>query len=176
MAASNYFCLGLVLMLIAVCYQYRNDLARLMQQYTSSSSDAEGQDSAKPRKVSNKEYYNPPFDIDNPQKLFAKSGTRLFTKNELAAHSCDGPLRPVMLAVLGRVYDVDKGVDYYGPKGGYNFFTGIDGTRAFVTGEFNEEGLIEDIDDFSPHQAQEIDRWVKFYDKDYRFVGKLIGR
>ena len=45
-----------------------------------------------------------------------------------------------------------------------------------MTGEFNEEGLTDDLEGLSPMQIGEVDGWVKFYDKDYTFVGKLIGR
>ena len=39
---------------------------------------------------------------------------------------------PIYLAVLGRVFDVTKGADYYGPgAGGYSGFAGRDGSRAF---------------------------------------------
>ena len=71
-------------------------------------------------------YYNPPFDPNNPSEpLYSKSGTRLITLNELAAHGHSGPLKPIWLAIMGRVYDVDKGAEhYYGPNGGYKFFTG----------------------------------------------------
>ena len=74
------------------------------------------------------DYYNPPFDPDNPpEPLYSKSGTRLITLNELAAHGHSGPLKPIWLAIMGRVYDVDKGAEhYYGPNGGYKFFTGKD--------------------------------------------------
>ena len=124
------------------------------------------------------DYYNPPFDPENPgEPLFAASGTRLVTLNELAAHGHSGPLEPVWLSVMGRVFDVQKGAEhYYGPKGGYNFFTGRDGSRAFVTGKFDDEGLIDDVEGLSPLELGELDNWVKFYDKDYSFVGKLIAR
>ena len=122
--------------------------------------------------------YNPPFDPAHPSDpLYSKSGTRLITLNELQAHGVNGTLRPLWLAVAGRVYDVQKGAEhYYGEKGGYNFFTGRDGSRAFVTGEFNEEGLTDDLTGLNPLELTEIDNWVKLYDKDYTFVGKLIGR
>ena len=55
-------------------------------------------------------------------------------------------------------------------------FSGRDGTRAFVTGEFNDEGLTDDVEGLTALQHGEIADWVKFYDKDYTFVGKLIGR
>lgn len=122
------------------------------------------------------EYFNPPFDPNVPP-LYSKSGTRLVTLNELYAHgSINGTLRPYWLAIMGRVYDVDKGHAHYGPEGGYSFFTGCDGTKAFVTGEFNDEGLSDDVSELTPLQLLDIEGWVKFYDKDYTYVGKLIGR
>ena len=33
-----------------------------------------------------------------------------------------------------------KGERFYAKDGGYAFFSGRDGTRAFITGEFNETG------------------------------------
>ena len=76
--------------------------------------------------TASEKYYNPPFDPKNPpEPLYSKTGTRLITLNELAAHGHSGPLKPIWLAVMGRVYDVDKGAEhYYGPDGGYKFFTG----------------------------------------------------
>ena len=72
------------------------------------------------------DYYNTPFDPDNPpEPVYSKAGTRMITLNELAAHGHSGPLKPIWLAIMGRVYDVDKGAEhYYGPNGGYKFFTG----------------------------------------------------
>lgn len=122
-------------------------------------------------------YYNPPFDPENPQESFSPSGTRLVTLNELAAHGHSGPLKPTWLAIVGKVFDVEKGVEhYYGPNGGYNFFTGRDGTKAFVTGQFDEEGLTDDVEGLSPLQLGEIEGWIKFYNDEYTYVGKLIGR
>ena len=45
-----------------------------------------------------------------------------------------------------------------------------------MTGEFNDEGLIDDISDLTPLQVGELDDWAAFYMKDYEYVGKLIGR
>ena len=190
---------GVLLILLAVAYQYRTDITRFVRRYTGAGSTRGAERKASgvstqerqtptpttPREESkwtldtesDIEIYNPPFDPDNPsEELRSKSGTRLFTKNELAAHGPNGPLKPILLAMLGRVYDVSEGENYYGPEGGYNFFAGIDGSRAYVTGEFNEEGLIDDLGGFTPLQIGEIDGWIKFYDKTYTYAGKLIGR
>lgn len=121
-------------------------------------------------------YYNPPFNAQDPP-LYSKAGTRLVTLNELAAHgSINGTLRPYWLTILGRIYDVDKGETHYGPKGGYSFFTGCDGSKGFVTGDFTDEGLTDDVSELSPLQLLDLEDWQKFYDKDYTFLGKLIAR
>ena len=123
-------------------------------------------------------FFNPPFDPSaSPAPMYSESGARLITKNELAAHGPEGPLKPVWLAIAGKVFDVEKGAkNYYGEGGGYSFFSGRDGTRAFVTGKFDEEGLTDNLTGLSPLEIGEIEDWVHFYEKDYVFVGKLIGR
>lgn len=111
-----------------------------------------------------------------PSRLYDADNVRMLTKEELAKHGFNGPNKPLLLAVMGRVYNVDKGRDhYYGPNGGYNFFSGKDGTRAFVTGEFNEKGLIDDIRGLKPAEINELQNWIDFYDNDYTFYGKVIG-
>ena len=46
---------------------------------------------------------------------------------------------PIYLAINGTIYDVSASPSFYGPGGGYHFFAGNDGTRAFVTGCFSED-------------------------------------
>ena len=176
---SNLFCLGALLVLVAVTYQYRSEIGQLIQRSPSTPSK-------QPRRPTTSmpgetklptSFYNPPFDPDNPpEELRSPSGRRLFTKNELAAHGPNGPLKPILLAVMGLVYDVDKAPENYGPEGGYKFFAGKDGSRAYVTGEFNGEGLTDDLEGLSPLEIGEIEGWTQFYEKQYTFVGKLIGR
>lgn len=102
------------------------------------------------------------------------STPRLYTKEELSKYKGENG-SPVYLAVLGHVYDVTKGMKHYGPGGGYEFFAGKDGTRGYVTGEFNDEGLIDDITGFSLSQIHSVEHWVQFYKKEYTFKGYLIG-
>jgi len=96
-------------------------------------------------------------------------GNKLFTREELKAK--EGKY----LSILGKVFDVSRKPEHYGPDGGYFFFTGKDGTRAFATGEFNEKGLREDVDGLSPGQIISIFEWVGTYETDYQQVGLLIG-
>ena len=55
------------------------------------------------------------------------------------------------------------------------FIPGIDGTKAFVTGDFNKAGLIDEIDGLSDDECVALNDWAKFYDSEYTFVGKVIG-
>ncbi|XP_023333620.1 neuferricin [Eurytemora carolleeae] len=77
---------------------------------------------------------------------------------------------------MARVYDVTKGKDYYGPGGGYAFFSGRDGSRAFVSGQFDEAGLIDDVRGLSSSDYLGLKQWEEFYAKDYKKVGLLEGR
>lgn len=49
---------------------------------------------------------------------------------------------------------------------------GRDASRAYVTGDFSEAGLVDDISGLSGGDYIGLDEWVKFYDKDYKYVGK----
>ena len=49
---------------------------------------------------------------------------QMFTKAEIAAFDGSEDSPGLYLAIMGRVYDVSKGPQYYGPGGGYAFFSG----------------------------------------------------
>ena len=80
------------------------------------------------------------------------------------------------LALLGEVYDVSRGSQYYGPGGGYSFFAGRDASRAFVTGQFDPAGLVDNVEDLPSSDYLGLQDWAKFYSSDYRRVGVLAGR
>lgn len=48
---------------------------------------------------------------------------------------------------------------------------GKDGTKAFLTGEFNEKGLIDETTGLTNGQFLELENWIKFYDKTYVYKG-----
>ncbi|KAK8405991.1 hypothetical protein O3P69_007007 [Scylla paramamosain] len=105
-----------------------------------------------------------------------KAKERLFTPQQLKAYDGKDASKGPYLAILGRVYNVRKGKKHYGPGGGYEFFSGRDASRAYVSGDFTEAGLIDDVSGLSSTDYIGLDEWVKFYDTDYKYVGKLIGR
>jgi len=114
-----------------------------------------------------------------PRTILTKPLKRgMMTAEMLAQHGGTNPKKSLYLAIMGEVFDVTKGKDFYGPPdGGYAFFSGKDGSRAFVTGEFNETGLIPDLEGFTASQYEGIVGWNEFYHKEekYPFVAKLIG-
>lgn len=50
---------------------------------------------------------------------------KVFTNKELSKFDGSKGSSGLYLALLGRVYDVEKGRKHYGPGGGYHFFAGI---------------------------------------------------
>ncbi|XP_042239800.1 LOW QUALITY PROTEIN: neuferricin-like [Homarus americanus] len=74
------------------------------------------------------------------------------------------------LALLGRVYNVKEGKQHYGPGGGYEFLVSSDGSRAFVSGDFTRAGLNDDVSGLTSADYIGLVDWVKFYDKDYKYV------
>ena len=146
---AKLYLLGTLLILVAIGYQYREEISTLVNGILKDSDSAptarvKKEDTTRKQSPSqetvsetdeatmtsstdaDESYYNPPFDADNPpEPIISQSGTRLITLNELAAHGHSGTIKPIWLAILGKVYDVDKGAEhYYGPNGGYKFFTG----------------------------------------------------
>lgn len=100
---------------------------------------------------------------------------KIYTKDELSAYDGSEGSPGLLLAIVGQVFDVSKGKRHYGPGGGYSFFSAKDGTRGFITGDFTEEGLIDDLDEITSAQASEVKDWVDFYHKDYTYVGVVEG-
>ncbi|VDK53380.1 unnamed protein product, partial [Cylicostephanus goldi] len=112
----------------------------------------------------------------NAEVNVASSDMQIFNTEQLALFDGSRASRPVYLAILGRVYNVDKGKKHYGKGGGYHFFAGRDATRAFVSGDFTEAGLVDNTDGLSHEDLLGIRDWVSFYEKDYKLVGVLVGR
>ncbi|XP_065388328.1 neuferricin isoform X2 [Macaca fascicularis] len=105
-----------------------------------------------------------------------RAGFRLFIPEELSRYR-GGPGDPgLYLALLGRVYDVSSGRRHYEPGSHYSGFAGRDASRAFVTGDYSEAGLVDDISDLSSSEMLTLQHWLSFYEKNYVCVGRVIGR
>ena len=51
------------------------------------------------------------------------------------------------------------------------YFLGRDGTKAFMTGDFTDKGLVDEVTDLTPAQMLELENWIKFYDETYTYKG-----
>jgi predicted heme/steroid binding protein len=98
---------------------------------------------------------------------------QVFTKDQLSAFKGnESKTSLIYISIIGHVYDVTNGRQFYGPDGGYAGFAGRDGTRAFVSGNFTEDGLIENIDDMKDQELFDIWEWKSFYDKEEKYIFK----
>jgi len=86
---------------------------------------------------------------------------------------------PIYLSVLGEVYDVTSGREFYGEGNGYSYFAGRDGTASFFTGDFSEDETQEkkSIIEYEPREIKAMELWRSFYEEheEYFFVGVLEG-
>nr|CAB3235070.1 neuferricin-like [Phallusia mammillata] len=113
---------------------------------------------------------------DQQEKPTSDFKGKIFTKKELWDHyRGDEGSKGLCLAFMGKVYDVSNGKDHYAPGGGYSFFAGRDGTRGFVTGEFTDEGLTDNLDGLDPNLFLGFDEWSEFYESSYKYVGVVVG-
>ena len=99
---------------------------------------------------------------------------RTITRLELSLASADNSTH-LYLSILGHVFDVSAGGSYYGKGGGYAFFAGRDATRAFATGDFTQDGLVESVENLSTTECLAIQKWLQFYQahKKYAHIGYL---
>ncbi|KAE8625109.1 hypothetical protein XENTR_v10006161 [Xenopus tropicalis] len=110
-----------------------------------------------------------------PQQCELSEG-RLMSKEELSVYDGGPGSSGIYLAILGQVFDVHKGSKHYGPGGSYSFFAGKDASRAYMTGDFTEKGLVDDVTELSPLQMLHLHNWLSFYQQNYITIGKLTGR
>lgn len=102
----------------------------------------------------------------------SSSQLKVFQSSELKDDS------RILLSIVGRVFDVSSGHKFYGDDGGYSMLAKKDASRAFGTGIFSPEELIDDLKDLLPGQCVGVNSYLEFYlsHNEYKFVGLLEGR
>lgn len=81
----------------------------------------------------------------------------------------------VLIAVLGKIFDVTKSKNFYGPGGPYSSFAGKDASRGLAT--FNVSLACEEYDDLSDLSKSELDQvreWSEQFTEKYPIIGKLL--
>lgn len=103
---------------------------------------------------------------------------KVLTKAELSEYDGTDPERPILLAILGRVFDVTAGARHYGYGAPYAHFSGRDATRAFYTGDFVGPGLTDDINGLDDKSLQGLIDWLQFFEnhEQYSYHGLVEGR
>ncbi|KAI5080734.1 hypothetical protein GOP47_0003917 [Adiantum capillus-veneris] len=91
---------------------------------------------------------------------------RLWTREELTMYNGTDKELPILLGILGNVFDVTKGKTHYGAGGSYNHFAGRDATRAFVSGNFSGDGLTDSVAGLSNMEIKSL------LDKSKREIAK----
>jgi len=99
----------------------------------------------------------------------------LITRELLAKNQ--GMADELYLSIVGHVFNVTAGRRFYGGNTGYAFFAGRDATRAFATGNFEDQDLVEEFRGLSKEQCKAIESWLAFYiaHESYHLIGYLEG-
>jgi membrane-associated progesterone receptor component len=87
----------------------------------------------------------------------------------------------IYLAVCGKVFDVSRKPDFYGPGGMYENFAGRDASRGLAKNSFLPETLtdiekpIDKLEDLSLEEKRSLEDWFQFFEGKYSVVGELIN-
>ncbi|KAH6856332.1 cytochrome b5-like heme/steroid binding domain-containing protein [Chaetomium sp. MPI-CAGE-AT-0009] len=106
---------------------------------------------------------------------------RTFTPPTLLPYNGESG-KPVYLAVRGRVFDVSRGRNFYGPGGPYENFAGRDASRGLACGSFDEdmltkdlEGPLDTLEGLGPSEMEALQGWEERFEEKYMVVGKLVA-
>lgn len=102
---------------------------------------------------------------------------RIVTEKELSSKDGENDSE-IWLSMLGKVYDVTKGIEFYGKGAGYGGLAAKDASVGFVTGVFTiEESKKIPSEVLEDTQYTGLHDWTTFYEDEekYSFVGYLQG-
>ena len=122
----------------------------------------------------------PAVPVVDPNKVFeqiyASNGDRVISSEELSIH-IEKEYR-IWLSILGKVYDVTDGEDFYGAlKGSYKFYSGRDASPCFSSGINTPEGAVEKLEEWEDKKLMPVWEWSEFYQnhETYKYLGVLGG-
>ena len=96
------------------------------------------------------------------------------TVAELKKYDGSDPSLPLLLAAKGKIYDMTRGRDFYGPGGPYNCFAGIDCSRALAKVSLDPKDLTADVSDLYASERDVLNDWVAKFESKYPYVGRLV--
>jgi len=110
------------------------------------------------------------------EQIFASNGDRVISEEELSIHV--EKEHRIWLSILGKVYDVTDGEDFYSAlKGSYKFYSGRDASPCFSSGTNTPEGAEEKLEDWEDKKLMPVWEWSEFYQnhETYKYLGVLGG-
>ena len=108
----------------------------------------------------------------------APNGDAIITHEELAKYTGKEEGSTIWLSILGKVFDVTTGPEFYSAlKGGYKFYAGRDASPCFGSGTNNEEGANEKLEEWEDKKLVPVYEWATFYEdhETYVYKGVLAG-
>ncbi|KAG0040929.1 hypothetical protein BGZ82_005480 [Podila clonocystis] len=105
---------------------------------------------------------------------------REYTPMELSEFDGRTPDTRILMAVNGKVFDVTRGKQFYGPDGPYGNFAGRDASRGLAMNSFDKsmlahlDGPIDKLEDLKEDERSALEDWEVLFDGKYQLVGKLI--
>lgn len=82
---------------------------------------------------------------------------------------------PILFAADGKVFNVYKGRNFYGPSGEYHIFAGRDATRLLARGKLEEETEEERSKPLTLAERAALQGWMWTFKGKYEIVGELEG-
>ncbi|EFN57115.1 hypothetical protein CHLNCDRAFT_34937 [Chlorella variabilis] len=92
---------------------------------------------------------------------------------ELSKYNGRDPMRPLLLAVRGRVFDVTTGRAFYGPGAGYHLFAGREVARALAKVAVEEEECTDNLEGLSKAELESLADWERTFESKYEVVGRV---
>ncbi|MCO5599938.1 hypothetical protein L7F22_054045 [Adiantum nelumboides] len=114
-----------------------------------------------------------------PRTLAVHDGSELYSKTKRSSNDQQGGR--ILLAIQGKVFDVTKGANFYGPGGPYGNFAGRDASRGMAKQSFDLEMLtpldkpIDSLEDLTPMEVNNMREWVSHFSAKYTIVGELVN-
>ncbi|KAL3521519.1 hypothetical protein ACH5RR_019668 [Cinchona calisaya] len=90
------------------------------------------------------------------------------TEGELKQYDGADPMKPLLMAIKGQIYDVSQSRIFYGPGGPYHLFAGKDASRALAKMSFEEKDLNGDLSGLGVFELEALQDW------EYKFMSKYV--
>ncbi|CAG8502731.1 5804_t:CDS:2 [Diversispora eburnea] len=106
---------------------------------------------------------------------------RDYTPKQLIEHDGRTLDTKIFLGIRGKVYDVSKGRNFYGPEGMYGNFAGRDASRGLAKNSFDLEMLtpidqpLDTLEDLTEEEINSLNDWHGHFENKYGCIGNLVN-